>query len=273
MKLGIIIDSSAGLTKAEADKKGWGLLPLFLSIDGKDYADGIDITPEKYYEIINIENDVRTSATPPGLIVDMFEKFSKKYDHVLVYGLSKALSSQSNNLMTFGGDFENVHIVESKGVGHAIVKDLEVIEKMVKDGDSIEKIVDKANKLTAQQYGLLLPATMKWLLKGGRVSPAAAAMGNLLKIIPIISFKDGELDKHGKGRVFSKAVYKTAMYLKDDMPGYEFHIYHGQFEGMDEILNELKVILGDKAIFTYVPPSIANHTGPEVIGIITRKNS
>lgn len=271
MKLGIIIDSSAGLTKAETDKKGWGLLPLYLSIDGKDFADGIDITPEEYYANININQDVRTSATPPGLIMDMFEKFSKKYDHVLVYGLSKSLSSQSNNLMTFASEFKNIHVVESKGVGYSIVRDVELAETMSKDHD-IESIVKKMNDLSAQQYGLLLPATMQWLVKGGRVSNSAAAMANLLKIVPIIEFKEGKLDKYGKGRVFSKAVIKTATSLKEDLgSSREIIIYHGEFDGMQDILNELKTTLGNEIIFKYFPPIVANHTGPEVIGIMSRK--
>lgn len=271
MKLGIIIDSSAGLTKAEADKRGWGLLPLYLSIDGKDYADGIDITPEKYYSTIKLENDVRTSATPPGVIMDMFEEFSKKYDQVLVYGLSKSLSSQSNNLMTFSGEFKNIHVVESKGVGYSIVRDLEIAETMAKDHD-IESIVKKMNILSAQHYGLLLPATMQWLVKGGRVSNSAAQMANLLKIVPIIAFKDGGLDKYGKGRVFSKAVIKTAIGIKEESgASKEIIVYHGQFNGVEEIISELKNVLGDKALFKLFPPIVANHTGPEVIGIMTRK--
>lgn len=271
MKLGIIIDSSAGLTAEQAKQRGWGFLPLYMNIDGKDYADGIDMVARDFYKQISIEQEVRSSATPPALIMDAFEKASKEFDHVLVYGLSMGLSSQTNNLTTFAKEFKNVHVVESKNVGYAITKDCEYAEKMAKDGASIEEIVAEINKLSEGSFGVAVPATMKWLVKGGRVSSGAAAMGNLLKIVPLISFgHDGKLDKYGKGRVFDRAAVNVAKELIENNSDKEFMIYKGTFDGEESLINELKEVLGQNVEVQYFPPVIAIHTGPEVIAVIFR---
>lgn len=271
MKLGIIIDSSAGLTADQAKQRGWILLPLFMNIDGKDYADGVDIDARQFYKQINIEQDVRSSATPPALIMDAYEEASKKYDHVLVYGLSEGLSSQTNNLKTFANEYKNIHVVTSKNVGYAITRDCEYAEQLAKDGKSIEEIVTEMNKLSEGSFGVAIPATMKWLVKGGRVSSAAAAMGNLLKIVPLISFgHDGKLDKYGKGRVFGKAAVNVAKELIENNPDKEYIIYKGTFDGEESVINELKEVLGQNTEVEYFPPVIAIHTGPEVVAVIFR---
>ena len=269
MKLGIIVDSSAGLTKDQATQKGWGFLPLYLNIDGKEYADGQDIDPTTYYKQIKIEQDVKTSATPPAIIEEAFKKASEEFDQVIVYGLSKKLSSQTQNLTVFAQEFDNVTVIDSHGVGKAIVKNLEVAEVMAKEGADIANIVDKVNELSKSQYGIALPATLSWLVKGGRVNPAIGAMANLMKIVPIISFENGELNKQGKGRSFKKAVKKSAAkWLEEIGPDKEIMIYKGTFDDEKDIIESLVEIFGDVEV-SHFPPVIANHTGPEVIAFIS----
>lgn len=273
MKLGIITDSSAGLTAAQAKQRGWIFLPLYMNIDKKDYADGIDMEAKDFYAQASIEQEVRTSATPPALIMDAFEKASKEFDHVIVYGLSAGLSSQTNNLTTFAKEFNNIHVIDSRGVGYAITKDLETAEKMAKQGSSIEEIVKEVTKLSHAQFGVAIPASLKWLVKGGRVSPAVAGMANLLKIVPLISFAEGKLDKYGKGRVFDKAVINVAEELVENYPNREYIIYIGAIDGEEALIKELKEILGRTTEIEFFPPVIATHTGPEVIAIMTREKS
>lgn len=272
MKLRMIIDSSAGIDKKEADKRGWDFLPLYMTIDNKDYADGIDLDTKNYYKLATLDSEVRTSATPPGIAMDIIEKASKENDYVLIYALSTGLSSQTNNIKMLTSDLDNVFVVPSLGVGYAITRDVEELEKLAKAGKSWEEIKKAAVEMTNDLYGIVAPETMKWLVKGGRVSPAAAGMANLLKIVPLISFTNGGLDKYGKGRVFKKSISKFAKDLKDKYgDDREYIIYNAGNSDIKEITKMIKEIIGDNVILSDFPSVIVNHTGPGAIGIITRK--
>ena len=274
MKLKIIIDSSAGLTKKEANKKGWGFLPMLLDINGKEYADGIDINPKEYYNKIKLENNVKTSATPPGIILEKISEASQNNDYVIIYPLSKELSSQTNNIQLISKKFDNVFVVPSKGIGYAITRDCEELEKMSKNNISWDKIKSTSIKMTNNQYGIAAVKTLSWLVKGGRISHNIAKMANLLKIIPLISFQNGKLNKYGKGRVFEKSITKMAAKLfKEIGQNAEYIIYSSENNTSNIIIENIKEKLNIKNIIIKpFPPIIGNHIGPGCIAIISRQN-
>ncbi len=275
MKLGIIIDSSSGLSKEESEKRGYGFLPLYININGKEYRDGIDISIDEFYSMIKIDDEIRTSATPPTLSEKIIKEFSLKNDYVLVYSISEHLSSQCNNLKITARKFKNVHVVSSNGVGHAIVKDVEELAKIANKEDySWEIIKEYANKLTKAQYGVAIPTTMNWLVKGGRVNSTVAGMANLLKIIPIISFKNGSLDKFGKGRVFKKAIVKMSKKLKEEVgDDVEYIIYNGNNQNIGEYKKDIEKIIGKEIKVFSFPPVIGSNIGPNAVALISRKAS
>lgn len=273
MKLGIIIDSSAGLTKEEAEQKNWNFLPLYMNIDGKEYADGVDLSASDYYNIVNIESNIRTSASTPGISQKIIEKASKENDYVIVYPLSKMLSSQANNLTLLARNFPNVFVVPSLGVGYSITRDLEDIQEFAKT-HSWEEVKKEIVNMTEMQFGIAVPQTLKWLVKGGRASEGTAKMANLLKVVPLISFQKGKLEKYGKGRVFEKVAIKIAKDLKDKFGNSrEYIIYHSNNSNIEEYKAEMEKILGHNIRAEFFPSVITNHIGPGAIAIMTRKKS
>lgn len=272
MKIGIIIDSASGLTKKEADARGWGYLPLFFNIDGKEFKDGIDIEVKSFYDNLSIEMDVHTSATPPGLIMEEYERMSKVFDHVVVYGISTELSSQSSNLAVFAKEFENVHVVSSKGVGEKIVYDIEKTLELAKRETDINKIIEYINNLSKKQFGIALPATLKWLIKGGRINPAIAQLAKLFKIVPMLAYTNGKLEKYGKGKDFLKTVGEGAKIVASECdPASEIYIYHGGNKQINDIAIIVEKIIGKKPVIKYVPPIISIHTGPGLVAIMGSK--
>lgn len=269
MKLGIIVDSSCGLTQAEAEKKGWKFVPIIVTINNKEYRDGIDITAEKYYEIINIDMDIKTATTPLGELNATLKEITTQFDYVIVYPLSMELSAQTNNFLKVAKDFTNVFVVPSKSVGFAIVSDCEILQKMAEKGSGWEEIKNHALELTNNFYGLAAPQTMKWLVKGGRVTGTTASMAKLLKIVPIIQILNGKLSKWGKGRIFEKTVERMAKFLSCDFKtsDYKFSIYHGGNKNIKELVKEIEQYVPiDKVSF--FPPVIGSHIGPGVVAIV-----
>ncbi|TCG11228.1 DegV family protein [Mycoplasma marinum] len=270
MKLGIIVDSSTGLTKKEVSSRGWGFVPLHVFLNEQDFADGIEITTEEVYQKLNLDTNVRTSASSPAEILELFEAMSSKYDHVIVYGLSKELSSQTSNLTLFSNDFENIHVINSLGLSQIIVSECERAQRLAKEGKEIEEIVESLRKNTKGYEALLIPHSLDWLVKGGRVNSTVATMASMLKIVPIIKFKDGKLDRHGKGRIFSKTLVKVTKEIIERFDGEEYDLYalHAGNKMIDEHINNLESITNKKIKKLFFPSTIALHVGLEAIGIL-----
>ncbi|MCP4336795.1 MAG: DegV family EDD domain-containing protein [Mycoplasma sp.] len=266
MKLGIIIDSSSGITKKEANDKGWGFLPLHINVDGKDYAEGVDLNAKNLESILNLNSNVRTSASTPADIQKEFELFSEKYDEVIVVPLSTELSSQNNNLKAFAKEFKNISVITSKSLSLANKIICEKIEELNKKGLNIKEILNIAEKISSDFYGVSAPLTLDWLVKGGRINSSIASMANMLKIIPLIKIQDGKLDKFGKGRTFKKSILK-ALKEVNKKNNNNMMILHSNNDNIEEIAKEIEVSLGKKVIIGLFPVSITLHIGIGAVAI------
>ncbi|MGL4343211.1 MAG: DegV family protein [Metamycoplasmataceae bacterium] len=281
MKLAIVVDSSCGLTKKQAEKRGWFYLPLNINIDGIEYRDGIDITSKNFYSIYKKESKVSTTATPPGEILDLFKKLNQEFDFTIVYPISEGLSSQYQTLLVLAKNFPKIHIIKSKNVSISIVDDLIKLENDINNNDitykqGIERI--ESDKPARKRTIHLIPKHNDALLNGGRLTPSAAKLAKLFKIIPIIVFnKDGKLDKYSKGRIFDRTVMK----LFDSL-----YLHHSKNLGNDKLFlffldvncsesEKLKKYIEEKThcdknfklVSYHIPPIIAIHTGLESISL------
>ncbi len=273
MKLGIIVDSSSGLSKKETEDRGWGFIPLHIFLDKVDYADGIDITTQGVYDKLTLETEVRTSASSPIEVMEEFQRMSNTFDHVIVYPLSTKLSSQTNNLKMFSKEFENIHVIESHGLGKVNTAQCEKAEMLAKAGVNIEEILETLHETRDDYFSVLLPHSLDWLVKGGRVGQRVASMASMLKIVPMISFSNGELDKYGKGRTFQKTVIKATkdVLSKFKKESCDLYIYHVGNKDKKEHLKRIEVEIGKKPIEILLPSAIALHVGLEAIGIMALK--
>ncbi len=275
MKLIIIVDSSCGLTKKEAEERGWYFLPLFLTIDGKEYMDGIDITPKNFFDICKIDSIVSSSCSTPMQIEIFLNKIINPNSFVVIYPISKYLSSQYSNFLAVvkNNNYKNIHIIDSKNISIPIIKELVELEIGVKNKEfSIEEGIDIIENQTPRNLNnmILFPKYNDNLVRGGRLSSSEAKVANFLKIIPIITLREGRLEKLGKGRVFKKTVinktveiYKT---LNDKSE--EWTLMYGYSGKIDELIyDEIKEKTSGQKPFInlYIPSIISIHTGLEAI--------
>lgn len=274
MKLAIVVDSSCGLTKKQAEERGWFFLPLYINIDGKEYADGVDITPKNFKEIYKKSSICSTSCTPPGEVIKLFEKISKTHDFVVFYPISQYLSSQYQNIELLSRSYKNVFVIKSSNVSQMIIFDLVEFEKNVLRNEitvkqGIQKIENKNSNIP---QALLVPKTMDALVRGGRLSPSAAKMAKLLKIVPVIGVQNGKLEKYNKGRIFNKVIINFG----ESFLGKQFSknknqiivVFNVENNDVDTLFSEIKTKINyDKEIIVvYMPPVVAIHTGFESIG-------
>ncbi|CAC13532.1 conserved hypothetical protein [Mycoplasmopsis pulmonis] len=271
MKIAIVIDSSSGLTKEQANKRGWYFLPLNIDIDEKTYKDGIDLDNKNFFEIFKKNSKTSTSASSRGEIISLFDDITSKYDKVVVFPISYKLSSQYQNLDLIAREYKNIHIVKSKHLSFLTIVQLIKFEKAIGQNQSFDEELKKLSHWDESQKVLLIPEYNDALVAGGRLSPKAAALAKVLKVVPIIKFENGELLKEGKGISFQKTLTKlisslSGKYSKDSK-NYFPVILHAQNSNIsfyeEHFLNEF----GKKPLILSLPSVISVHTGLGAIAI------
>lgn len=211
--IGIVTDSNSGITPKLAEKLGIMVLPMPFYIDGKCYYENVTISREEFFEKMMADADISTSQPAPGDVMNIWNKALKKYDEIIYIPMSSALSGSYGAAMVLSGEAEyegRVHVVDSGRVStpmHRMVLDaLELIEA----GYSAGEIRDILDKSRGDMTIFVAVETLKFLKKGGRISPATAALGSILNIKPVLQFDVGTLDTYSKCRGM-KAAKKTML--------------------------------------------------------------
>ncbi|UUM25517.1 DegV family protein [Mycoplasmopsis agalactiae] len=278
MKYAIVTDSSIGLTKAQTEKLGWHFLPLNLVIDGVNYADGIDITSDTLFEKFTLESNVKSSMFNMQYAIDLFTNLSKEYDMIFVYPISQHLSNSYQALKTMEKDFDKLRVIQSKQVMMPLLWDVIWFDHMLKtDSSKYEEYINHLENPSWAHSVSVIPKYNRYLVKGGRLHPAAALVARMLKLVPIIKWEDGQLMKENIGRNFEKTVLKnlTQKHESFKVPsGFTLTpvIIHQGVSKSD--LDEYKKLVHqywnkDPMIFSF-SPVIEIHTGPEthVLGLM-----
>lgn len=277
MKLVIVVDSSCGLTKKEAEARGWFFLPLFISIDNKEYQDGVDITSKNFFDVMKKDSVVSTSCSTPFQIEELLDKIAKKDTFVLIYSISKHLSAQYQNILMVLKKYNNVHAINSVNISFSIVQELVELEIGINNKEfTIEEGIDIIeNKTPREQDNMfLVPKFTDNLVRGGRLSPSVAKIAKLLKIVPVISLKSGKLEKLDKGRIFSKTLLKITKEIyvnlnNDDSKNLTLLFCHSNNGEKESLIKEISTLTAIKnpIIEMPMPPVLSIHTGLEAINI------
>ncbi|QZE12219.1 DegV family protein [Mycoplasma sp. Ms02] len=266
--IAIVVDSSCGLTKEQVEEKGWFFLPLHIEIDQTIYDDGINLNSSNIFEIFSKDSkNAKTSLTKPGEGVELFEKLSKEYEHIVFYPISKHLSGQYQAFKLLESEFPKLKVVESKRIAQLIVLDLLAFEQNLKNGMNFQEAFDKINDFQ-KAYISLMPKYNDFLVKGGRLHAAAATVAKLFKIIPIIKFEDGQLLKEDKGRVFDKTVNNVITKKANEASG-TMMILHSGNQNIDSIVEYAEQESNRKVYVASIAPVVAIHTGPEAVVVIS----
>lgn len=278
MKLAIVVDSSSGLTEKQAKERGWHYLPLYLTIDGKEYRDGIDLTVDTFLDVYKKDSKTHTSCTPIGQSLALIEKLSKENDFVVVYPISMEISSQYNNLEVIARQYKNVFVVKSKLVCQFIVRDLMELEKDVKENKlTVRQAIDVIENRDYSEVNVLLyPKDINVLVRGGRLAPSAAKLAKLLKIFPVIGLENGKLEKFHKGVTFNKTFINTVVdqYKKVTKKlDKQILLLDTENEDADKLLQEAlnEIEYSKKIIRSKIPPVISIHTGYGAIAVFFMK--
>ena len=212
MKIAVVTDSNSGITQAQAKEMGVAVLPMPFMIDGETYYEDITLTREQFYQRLKDNADIATSQPTPDSILKMWDKLLKGYDQIIHIPMSSGLSGSCSTAMMLAGEDEyegKVFVVDNRRISvtqYQSVKDAQMLAAMGMDGTQIKKRLEET---AADSVIFITVDTLKYLKKGGRITPAAAALGTLLKIKPVLIILGEKLDSFAKARTMKQA--KTMM--------------------------------------------------------------
>lgn len=278
-KTAIVTDSNSGITQKEALALGINVLPMPFFINGELYFEDINLTQDEFYKKLDEDADISTSQPSPGDVMDLWDKLLEEYDEIVHIPMSSGLSGCYNTAVMLAEDYDGkVLVVNNQRISVPLKRAvLEAIELAVRgyEGAEIKRILEDT-KFDSSIYITL--ETLKYLKKGGRITPAAAAFGTLLNIKPVLQIHGEKLDAYAKARG-QKAAKKIMLDAIDkDLNGrfkeaydsgniYLYAAYTGDRSAAEEWAEEIKSHYpGIELLMDPLSLSVACHLGPGAIG-------
>ncbi|MDO5381638.1 MAG: DegV family protein [Eubacteriales bacterium] len=217
-KVAILTDSNSGITQAQSKEIGVTVIPMPFFIDGVEYFEDVTLSQEEFYKRLEEDADISTSQPSIGTMQEYFDKLLKDHDEVVFIPMSSGLSGTCQTATMVAADYDGkVEVVNNQRISVTMrqsVLDAKGLAEKGKTAAQIKEILEK-HKMDSSIYITL--ETLKYLKKGGRITPAAAAIGTMLKLNPVLQIQGEKLDAYAKARGKSSAKKIMIKAMKDDM--------------------------------------------------------
>lgn len=282
-KIAIITDSNSGITEAEAKELNIGMVPMPFYIDEQLYFEGVSLTQEEFYEKLEDDHDIQTSQPAPADLLFLWDETLKKADSIVYIPMSSGLSSSCETAIMLSGDYDGkVQVVNNKRISVTQRQSVLDAVELAEQGKSAEEIKAILEEESFQSSIFITLDTLKYLKKGGRITPAAAAIGTVLGLKPVLKINGEKLDAYAKvrGKKAAKETMLEAM-KKDFAEKYkgvdakDIHLsaaYSGNLEEALEWVEEIKEHFpGMEINLSPLSLSIACHIGKGALAIACSK--
>ena len=208
-KVAVITDSNSGITQNQAGEYGIYVLPMPFYIDEKLYFEDITLTQEEFYKRLGEGVDIKTSQPAPGDVMDLWNKVLKEYDEIVHIPMSSGLSSSCETAHMLAEDFDGkVQVVNNQRISVTQKQSVLEAKKMAEQGMGAAEIKSILQEHKMESSIFITVDTLKYLKQGGRITPAAAAIGSVLNIKPVLQIKGEKLDAFTKARGMKLAKKK-----------------------------------------------------------------
>lgn len=198
MKVAIVSDSNSGITQKEAAEIGIKIVPMPFTIEGEEYFEDINLTQEEFYEKLLGDVAVSTSQPSIGFVMSVWDEILKDYDQIVYIPMSSGMSESCASAMRVAeAEYKGrVFVVDNRRISVTQRQSVMDALELVRKGYSGQEIHDILMEVKMHSDIYIMVDTLKYLRKGGRITPAAAAVGNLLKIKPVLRIYGEKLDKY-----------------------------------------------------------------------------
>lgn len=277
----IVTDSNSGISQAEGKELGIYVIPMPCLVDGKLYYENVDITKEQFYHFLESDADLTTSQPSPGDVMDLWDKLLKEYDEIVHIPMSSGLSASCSTAMGLAQYYDGkVQVVNNQRISVTMQQSVMDAKHLAATGKSAAQIKEILEKEALESSIYLVVDTLKYLKKGGRITPAAALLGSALNLKPLLQIQGEKLDAYKKVRGMKAAKKNMLDAMKKDVEGrFADYVAKGQLklhvayttdeETAKQWMEEVQNAFPDLTITRMDPLSfsITCHTGPGVLAI------
>lgn len=285
-KIIIVTDSNSGISKEEAEKIGVVVIPMPFFIEGKTYYEEISLSQDEFYQMLISGKNISTSQPSIGKICALWDELLKEYDEIVQIPMSSGLSMTCDTATTFSQEKEylgKVHIVNNMRISVTQRQSVYDALKLIKEGKSGEEIKEILENDALNSSIYITVQDLKYLKRGGRITPAAAAIGSLIGIKPVLQIQGKKLDafkkcrgmKAGKLMMISAAKNDIKNRLGDDNSKIHVAVAHSNNEEEAKIfLEEIKKEIPNAKDYyiDHLSLSVSCHIGPGSLAIALCKD-
>lgn len=280
--IAIVTDSNCGMSPAQVKDLGIYMLPMPFFIDDKEYLEDIDMNQSEFFQHLeqNPSCRVSTSQPTPESVTTLWDKLLKDYDEIVHIPMSSGLSSSMQTARMLAEDYDDrVRVVNNQRISGTLrYSAIEAIQQ-AKNGLSADEIGTWLEKTRFDSSIYITVATLKYLKQGGRITPAAAALGTMLRLKPVLQIQGEKLDAFSKARTMTQAKSTMTKAIKDDIAdrfGEKINldvIHSHNLEAAEEFRKEVLTTfpnIGEVNIFP-LSLSVSCHIGPGSLALTCSK--
>ncbi len=217
-KVKIVTDSNSGITQAEAEKLGISVLPMPFLINGEEYFEDVNLSQAQFYEHLKGDASVSTSQPAVGSVTELWDKLMANYDEIVHIPMSSGLSESCHTAEGLAREYQGkVQVVNNQRISITQKQSVYDALKLAQEGKSAKEIKDILTETKMDSSIYISLNTLKYLKKGGRLTPAAALVGTLLRIKPVLQIQGEKLDAFKKVHTLKQAKEVMTAALKSDL--------------------------------------------------------
>ena len=280
-KIRVVTDSNSGITQAEAKKLGLSVIPMPFLIDGEEYYEDINLTQQEFYEHLRGNAAVSTSQPSVTAVTELWDELLKEYDEIVHIPMSSGLSETCHTAQNLAKDYGGrVQVVDNQRISVTLKQSALDAMKLAEKGCSAAEIKGYLEQTAHDSSIYISLDTLKYLKKGGRLTPAAALVGSILRIKPVLQIQGEKLDAYKKVLSFKQAKQEMIGAVKHDLETrfaplraageMTLSIAHTDSAAEAELFKkELETVFPDLPV-VYVDPlslSVSCHIGPGALAV------
>lgn len=282
-RIAIMTDSNSGIMPAEASNYGIHVLPMPIIIDGTTYFEGIDITVEEFYQKQTSGSVITTSQPSPGDVTGMWDRLLQTHDEIVFIPMSSGLSNTCQTALLLADEEpykDRVFVADNHRI--SVTQALSVLDakSLAEKGLTAWEIRDILEEEAMDATIYIAVDTLEYLKKGGRITAAAATLGTILKIKPVLTIQGDKLDSFAKARGMKSAFRVMVEAVKADITSRLSHLREQGLlkvgiantmmdpDKLEEFKEEMKKNFPDmELVYFPLTMSIGTHVGPGGLGI------
>lgn len=282
-RVAVVSDSNSGIAQQEAKELGVYILPMPFFVNNETFFEDVDLTQEEFYNRLKEGCEISTSMPSIASVTELWDELLKEYDEIVHIPMSSGLSSSYETAAMLALDYDGkVFVVNNQRISvtqRQSVLDAKALAEKGYQASAIKEILER-EKFESSIY--IMVDTLAYLKKGGRITPAAAALGTLLRLKPVLQIQGEKLDAFAKARTVKQAKSMMIDAMKNDLTN-RFHdpegknmylemAYTHDLEAAEEFKKEVQTAFpGSEIIMNPLSLSVSCHIGPGALAVACSK--